>query len=160
MGPLYHITEKDERIIAIKESCRLLKDSGVLITSAITPYASLLWAITVYSVKNRLLEEPEFMSMVERELTDGNHIKPLMEKYLGMGNSHFHSADELENELLLGGFSFTKVHGVIGGAWLVPNIDELWNQHYFLRLKFGIIQCSSSLPEKLYHLPKLFLYIS
>lgn len=43
-----------------------------------------------------------------------------------MGNSHFHSADELENELLLGGFSFTKVHGVIGGAWLVPNIDELW----------------------------------
>ena len=30
MGPLYSITEYEERILAVKESCRLLKDDGLL----------------------------------------------------------------------------------------------------------------------------------
>lgn len=126
MGPLYHITEREERIAAIVESYRLLKDTGVLFTAAITPYASLLWATTVYGVKNRLLEEPEFLTMVKRELADGNHIKPSTGNYRGIGNSYFHNLEELDGELYLGGFASTEVHGVVGGAWLTPNLDELW----------------------------------
>ena len=32
----------------------------------------------------------------------------------------------LRAELRAGGFSDTVVHGVMGGAWLANNIDELW----------------------------------
>ncbi len=126
MGPLYHITEYNERIEAIKESYRLLKDDGVLFTASITPYATLLWATTVFGTKNRLLEEEDFMLMVERELKDGSHIKPEKGAYKGIGNSHFHTANELKSELAAGGFFNTRIHGVVGGAWLAPDIDTLF----------------------------------
>ena len=126
MGPLYHIVEKEERLLALKECFRLLKRSGVLFTAAITPYATLLWATTVFGTKNNLLEEEAFIKMVERELLDGEHIKPLNSNYKGMGRSHFHSAEELKNELSEGGFGSHVVHGVVGCAWLAQNIDELW----------------------------------
>lgn len=126
MGPLYHIVEKSERLLAIKECFRLLKKNGHLFTAAITPYATLLWATSVFGTRNRLLEEDSFMNMVARELLDGEHIKPANSNYRGIGRSHFHSADELKAELSEGGFHSHVVHGVVGGAWLAPNIDELW----------------------------------
>lgn len=126
MGPLYHIVEKTERALAIRESYRLLRKGGVLFAAAITPYATLLWATTVFGTRNRLLEEEAFMDMIARELTDGEHIKPANSSYKGMGRSHFHSAQELNCELSAGGFPSPTVHGVVGSAWLAPNIDELW----------------------------------
>lgn len=126
MGPLYHITEESERLLALSECYRLLKPSGNLFSAAITRFATLLWATTVYGTKNRLLEEDEFMKMVTRELMNGEHIKPESGSYRGMGRSHFHSPAELESELATAGFSNTVIHGVVGGAWLAPNIDELW----------------------------------
>ncbi|HIR56524.1 MAG TPA: class I SAM-dependent methyltransferase [Candidatus Gallacutalibacter pullicola] len=126
MGPLYHIVEKEERLLAIRESFRLLKRGGLLFSAAITPYATLLWAISVFGTKNRLLEEEPFIKMVERELSDGEHIRPESGSYRGIGRSHFHSASELKAELELSGFYDTKVHGVVGGAWIAPDIDTLW----------------------------------
>ena len=46
--------------------------------------------------------------------------------YGGLGTSHLHTAKALRAELAEGGFFNTKVHGVMGGAWLAHNIDELW----------------------------------
>lgn len=126
MGPLYHIVEKSERISCLHECNRLLKSSGVLFTAAITPYATLLWATTVFGEKNRLLEEDSFMGMVARELSDGEHIKPDHGSYNGIGSSHFHRANELRAELSCGGFDHTRIHGVVGAAWLAPDIDGLW----------------------------------
>lgn len=126
MGPMYHIVEYAERIACLKKCSRLLRDDGILFTAAITPYATMLWATTVFGTKNRLLEDDSFMAMVERELFDGEHIKPEKGNYSGIGRSHFHSADELKMELSTAGFSTTRVHGVVGAAWLAPNIDELW----------------------------------
>lgn len=128
MGPLYHITDYGERIKAIRESWRLLKEDGVLFTAALTPYSVLLYNITVYSPKSgeTYLENPRFLSMVERELKDGCHINPNKEIYEGLGSSHLHTAKALKAELEMGGFSDSVVHGVMGGAWLAHDIDELW----------------------------------
>ena len=66
------------------------------------------------------------MRMVERELTDGEHIRPTENTaYRGIGRSHFHSAAELCAELADGGFP-SAVHGVVGAAWLAPELDALW----------------------------------
>ncbi len=128
MGPLYHITEKEERIIAIKESYRLLKDSGVIFVSALGRYSCVLGNLPKYGVKHRWFEEKEFIEMISREINDGNHIAPKSGNFNGIGTSHFHCLDELKCELALGGFPFTEVHGILGGAWLAPNIDELWKK--------------------------------
>ncbi len=129
MGPLYSITEYEERILAIKESYRLLKDNGVLFTAELTPYGGLLHRITVYrnfdDNKACELDDPDVISMFERALIDGTYINPERKIARGLGSSHLHTAKELKEELLCGGFKTESVHGVMGGAWLAPNLDEL-----------------------------------
>ena len=130
MGPLYHITDYKGRISAIKECRRLLKHNGILFSAALTPYSVLIDKIPVYDPygenKNTIIENDNFIKMVERELSDGCHINPDKSVYSGLGTSHLHTAKALKEELSIGGFSTSTVHGIMGGAWLAPNIDELW----------------------------------
>ncbi len=129
MGSLYSITEYDERILALKEAYRLLKTNGIIFSAALTPYSVLLHCITVYhkegKKKKDALDDPNIMAMIERELKDGCHINPGRKILNGLGTSHLHTAKALKNELENGGFADTTVHGVMGGAWLAPNLEEL-----------------------------------
>ena len=129
MGPLYSITEYGERILAIKESCRLLKDNGLLFSAALTPYSVLVSRLDVYRVddtkKRRELEDPAVIAIIERALEDGCYENPEKRIASGLGSSHLHTAKALREELLRGGFDTDSVHGVMGGAWLAPNLDAL-----------------------------------
>lgn len=129
MGPLYSITEYNERILALKEAYRLLKTNGIIFSAALTPYSVLLHCIAVYhkegKKKKNALDDPNIMAMIERELKDGCHINPDRKILNGLGTSHLHTAKALKNELENGGFADTIVHGVMGGAWLAPNLEEL-----------------------------------
>lgn len=129
MGPLYSITELPERLLALKESLRLLKNDGLLFSAALTPCSVLLSRLNVYHAsddrKCRELDDPAVIAIIERALTDGCYINPERRITNGLGSSHLHTATALRNELSLGGFSTLSVHGVMGGAWLAPNLDEL-----------------------------------
>ena len=129
MGPLYSITEYEERILAIKESCRLLKDNGLLFSAALTPYSVLVSRLDVYRVddtkKRRELEDPAVIAIIERALEDGCYENPEKRIASGLGSSHLHTAKALREELLRSGFDTDSVHGVMGGAWLAPNLDAL-----------------------------------
>lgn len=129
MGPLYSITEYEERILAIKEGHRLLKDGGILFSAALTPYSVLIPRIARYhedhSKKRRELDEPAVITMIGRALEDGCYINPEKKIATGIGSSHLHTAKALRKELSCGGFSTASVHGVMGGAWLAPDLDEL-----------------------------------
>ena len=129
MGPLYSITEYEERILAIKESHRLLRDNGLLFSAALTPYSVLVSRLDVYRVddtkKRRELEDPSVIAIIERALEDGCYENPEKRIASGLGSSHLHTAKALREELLRGGFDTDSVHGVMGGAWLAPNLDAL-----------------------------------
>ena len=129
MGPLYSITEYEERILAIRESRRLLKDGGLLFAAALTPYSVLVSRLAVYhendTPKRRELDDPAVLGMIGRALEDGCYINPEKKIASGMGSSHLHTAKALREELLCGGMTTSSVHGVMGGAWLAPNIHEL-----------------------------------
>lgn len=129
MGPLYSITEYEERIIALKESFRLLKDDGVLFSAALTPYSVLVSRISIYrrddAKKSHELEDPAVLFAIERALVDGCYLNPGRTIANGLGSSHLHTAKALREELSCGGFKTSSVHGVMGGAWLAPNLDEL-----------------------------------
>ena len=130
MGPLYSITEYAERISAIEESRRVLKDDGLLFSAALTPYSPLIPRLASYHketsrIRNEL-DDPAVMSMIERALEDGCYINPDMKIINhGLGSSHLHTAKALQEELSAGGFNTASVHGVMGGAWLAPNLDAL-----------------------------------
>ena len=129
MGPLYSILEYEERIAAIGESRRLLKNDGILFSAALTPYSVLVPRIVRYHAddtkKCRELDDPDVMSMIGRALEDGCYINPEKKTASGLGSSHLHTAKALREELSAGGFDTVAIHGVMGGAWLAPNLDEL-----------------------------------
>lgn len=129
MGPLYSITEYEERILAIKECRRLLKNDGLLFSGALTPYSILIPRIVKYHIddspKRRELDNPAVMAAIERALSDGCYINPDKKLATGLGSSHLHTAKALREELSAGGFSTASVHGMMGGAWLAPNVEEL-----------------------------------
>lgn len=129
MGPLYSITEYEERIHALRESHRLLKEDGLLFSAALTPYSVLISRLRVYHEedipKRRELDNPAVLSIIERALTDGCYNNPEKKIANGIGSSHLHTAKALRAELACGGFETLSVHGVMGGAWLAPNLDAL-----------------------------------
>ncbi|MHB9134360.1 MAG: class I SAM-dependent methyltransferase [Armatimonadota bacterium] len=126
LGPLYHIVDYGERQLALKECRRLLRPGGLLYTAAITRYATTLWAVTTYGTKHHLLDEPGFFNMIEHEIKTGQHIKNPSSSYKGMGRSYFHLPDELKTEIEAAGFIGTDIRGIVGPAWLVPDLDEVW----------------------------------
>ena len=129
MGPLYSITEYEEGILAVKECGRLLKDEGLLFSAALTPYSVLIPRIVKYHVddskKGTELDDPDVIAIIERALLDGCYINPERKIANGLGSSYLHTAKSLKEELTCGGFITDTVHGVMGGAWLAPNLNEL-----------------------------------
>lgn len=129
MGPLYSITDEEERILALRESLRLLKPGGLLFASALTPYSVLIPRIVAYHGGERRkcfdLDRPEMRSAIGRALEDGTYLNPERRLAAGLGTSHLHTAKELRRELHSGGFTPLSVHGVMGGAWLAPGLDSL-----------------------------------
>lgn len=128
MGPLYHLTEKSERMEALKEASRVLRKNGILIVSAISRYSSTLWGLSVYGQKNNFIDEPEFTEMIYQELSDGQHIRPDKYPYF-IARSYFHTPQELAEEIEKCGFCNAKTLSVEGPVWIVPSFEEKWSDH-------------------------------
>lgn len=125
MGPLYHLTEKSDRLKALKEAKRVLKKGGILISATISRYGSTLWGLSVFGQKNHFIDEDVFFKMIERELTDGQHIRP--EKYPGfIARAFFHLPGEIREEIAVAGFKCEKTIAVEGPVWIVPGFEEKW----------------------------------
>jgi SAM-dependent methyltransferase len=125
MGPMYHLTNIEDRLKALNEAKRVLKKGGLLVCAGITRYGSMLWALSVYGLENKILDEVEFGNMIRGEINDGHHIRP--NKYPSfIAKSYFHLPKEFENEIMNAGFLVEKNFAVEGPTWIVPTLDTVW----------------------------------
>jgi len=112
MGPLYHLTERSDRVRALAEARRVLRRGGVLFAVATSRYASLFDGFLFGRY-----DDPGFAEVVERDLTDGQHRNERnVEGW--WTTAFFHDPEELEAEVREAGFELDCLLGIEGpGAW-------------------------------------------
>ena len=111
MGPLYHLGGRADRIAALGEARRVMRQGGVLIATAISRFASLLDGLY-----GRYLHDPRFSRIVEQDLADGQHRSP---DNTAFTTAFFHRVEELHTEVAEAGFTVEPVYGVEGPGWLL-----------------------------------------
>jgi len=120
LGPLYHLTERADRLAALGEARRVLRPGGRLLAAAISRYASLL-----ASLFERLERDPAFASIVARDLREGQHRNPT-DRWEYFTTAFFHHPDELREEIGQAGFELRSLLAVEGPFWMLPDFDEGW----------------------------------
>jgi SAM-dependent methyltransferase len=120
LGPLYHLTEREDRLTALGEARRVLRSGGLLFAAAISRFASLF-----DSLVSGFIDDSQFTPLLDRDLTDGQHRNET-------GNPHyfttafFHRHEELESEVRESGFSLVELAAIEGPCWLAKNLEERW----------------------------------
>lgn len=118
LGPLYHLTEREDRLKAIGEAHRVLRQNGVLLAVGISRFASALDGIG-----RGLIRDPRFVAIVEQDLRSGQHRNET-ENLDYFTTAFFHHPDELKAELVEGGFADAKLCAIEGPIWTVEEPDN------------------------------------
>lgn len=148
MGPLYHLLEKEDRLLALREAYRVLKPGGKLIAAAISKFSSFGWALSVYGEKNYFLDDPVYRKMLYGELTAGRHIRP-KEYPAILAQAYFHTPKELSEELQEAGFAEVELTAVEGLLWVVPELETKWDQADSRTVLLELVQLTEREPSVL-----------
>lgn len=119
-GPLYHLTERADRIKALKEAYRVLRPEGILMAAGISRFAS-----TLDGLRKEFLKDPRFVKIADQDLKDGQHRNPDRVKGY-FTDTFFHHPDELTAEISEAGFEVTTLLGIEGPSWLAPDFNKWW----------------------------------
>lgn len=120
LGPLYHLTRRTDRMLALREARRVLVDGGLVIAAAISRFAS-----TLDGIWRDLLADPEFEKIVVRDLDDGQHRNSTNNRSY-FTTAFFHHPDELRAEVEDAGFQLEAILAVEGPGWLLHDLDAFW----------------------------------
>ncbi|MXZ00170.1 class I SAM-dependent methyltransferase [Candidatus Poribacteria bacterium] len=120
LGPLYHLIDKDERLLALKEARRVLRKGGIMVAAGISRFASLL----DFFSKDRL-GNPVARDIVQNDLETGYHRNPT--ENLGFfTDAYLHRPKELGSEVVEAGFQHQATLAVQGPAWLFKSVESYW----------------------------------
>jgi ubiquinone/menaquinone biosynthesis C-methylase UbiE len=108
MGALYHLQEKKDRILCIKEANRVLKNNGIAIFAYISRYAPMLDGFVSGNIN-----DPVFRECMENNMFTGNsYPKDSFPAY-------FHSTSDIYDELLSANFSDIMLYAVEGFSGII-----------------------------------------
>jgi len=117
-GPLYHLIDKKERLLALSEAKRVLKPNGILLTAVISRYASLFDGF-----KRDLITDDHFEKIVIDDLKTGIHLNDT--KNLDyFTTTYFHTPSEIRSEIIESKLRLDKLIAIESFGWFVNNFKE------------------------------------
>ena len=119
LGPLYHLVDAEDRLVALQEAHRVLRLGGVVAAAAISQFASLLDGMW-----RGFIDDPAFEAIVQRDLAEGQHRNE-QAKPGYFTTAFFHHPDRLAGELRAAGFNNIRTLAVEGPFWLLPLESEM-----------------------------------
>jgi ubiquinone/menaquinone biosynthesis C-methylase UbiE len=142
MGPLYHLTEKRDRLRALEEAKRVLKPGGIVICAVISRFASML-----NGFQHGFVSDPQFIVMMNRDLQGGQHRN----EYKKVGyftTAFFHYPEELKNEIIDSGYDFKGLFAVESFASYIPEVEKKCEDKSYLEMLLDtlrMVECENSL---------------
>jgi SAM-dependent methyltransferase len=121
LGPLYHLTERDDRVLALREARRVVRPGGIVFAAGISRFASLLDGLS-----RGFLFDPAFRPIVQQDLQDGQHRNPERRPHW-FTTAYFHHPDELRAEAADAGLVDVEVLGVEGVAGWLGDLFDRWD---------------------------------
>jgi ubiquinone/menaquinone biosynthesis C-methylase UbiE len=121
LGPIYHLTERKDRLTALREAHRVLRPGGLVWVAGISRFASLL-----DSLSSGFFDRPEFAPILDRDLEEGQHRNSTGNPTY-FTDAFFHLPNELAAELSEAGFDLVELVAIEGPGWLARDFDHLWN---------------------------------
>lgn len=143
LGPLYHLTEKADRVRALSEAARVLRSGGVVFTAAISRFAS-----AIDGIFSGYMKDPDFRSIVARDLASGQHRNPTGHPGY-FTTAYFHHPLELQAEMAEAGFHHKYTLAVEGVACLLDDFDARWADEGYRKHLLDILRQLEAEPSML-----------
>ncbi|MBA3372345.1 MAG: class I SAM-dependent methyltransferase [Actinomycetota bacterium] len=129
LGPLYHLTERADRVAALAEARRVLRLGGVVAAAIISRYAS-----TLDGLFRGYLRADGFEALVARDVGEGQHRNP--DDVSGwFTTAYCHEPDEAPAEARDAGLDVEALVAIEGPAWLLPDLARWLNEDRDLLLR-------------------------
>jgi len=140
-GPLYHLTERADRINALTEARRVLVTGGICLCVVISRYASVLDGYF-----HNFIQDPRLVKIVQQDLKNGQHRNPT--DILDYGTTmYFHQPEELSEEVLEAGLKFKELIAIDGFGWLIPDFSQKWQDSDYRKLLLKLICDIENVPS-------------
>ncbi|NBJ90893.1 class I SAM-dependent methyltransferase [Acutalibacter sp. 1XD8-36] len=152
MGPLYHLTDKQDRLKALSEARRILRHGGLLIATGISKFSSATWALSTYRTANDFIDDETYMDMLRSELTTGEHHRP--DKYPRfIAEAYFHTPESFADELKEAGFAIGDMLAIEGIIWPTPDLNAKWEDTSSREHLLELLRLTESEPSVLGYSP-------
>lgn len=110
-GPLYHMTERADRIAALRNSTHHLGPNGIVLAFGINRFAGYF-----YGVRSGAIMEPKYRQLVLDEMRSGVRRRE--------PGWYFHLPEELQTECEEAGLRIVARKSVVTQAWMLPDAEE------------------------------------
>jgi SAM-dependent methyltransferase len=154
LGPLYHLTQRTDRVRALREAGRVVKPGGLVFAAAISRFASLLDGLG-----RGFLVEPRFHAIVEQDLRDGQHRNPDRVPHW-FTTAYFHHPSELPDEAAAAGLDCIEVVGVEGVAGWFEGVTDHWDDTSYREAVLSAARATEAEPSLLGASPHLLMVMA
>lgn len=121
LGPMYHLTDANERSLVLRKVADWLSPNGVGYVAYISRFASMLDGFI-----SGLFEDPEYLEIVRQDLETGVH-RPNEDNTKYFTDAYLHHPDEIEREAEEAHLQIVDHVAVEGVGWLWQNFDQIWS---------------------------------